>query len=113
MPTSLLHRFEHRTKAAPDVKHTHSWLDTDPLKNIVVFIPLRLSERLGKIPLKHGTGQVSMFTKAQTENLIHEIIGFFDLLLIGHECPLSRCSLALLSFQSISLKSIPQGWAKG
>jgi len=44
--------------------------------------------------MKHGTGQVSMFAKAQTENLIHEIIDFFDLLLICHERPLPPGFLA-------------------
>src|ERR1700692_3921367 len=101
MSTSLLHRFEQRTKAAPDIKHAHAWLKTDPLKHIVVFIPLRLNERLGKITIKHGTGQVSMFAKAHTENLIHEIIDLFDLLLVCHERSLSRCCLPSLWFQTI------------
>jgi hypothetical protein len=59
--------------------------------------------------MKHGTGQVSMFAKAQAENLIHEIIDFFDLLLICYERPLSCCCLASLYLQSISLKSITPG----
>ena len=43
-----------------------------------MFILLCLSEGFREIPVIESTGNVSIFTEADTDNLVHIVVGFFD-----------------------------------
>src|SRR5690348_8859433 len=54
---ALLHGFEDRPKPGANVEHPKAWLEANTLKDILVFILLRLAQGLGKIAVKQGAGQ--------------------------------------------------------
>src|SRR5690242_5896767 len=84
MSTLLFHGFKDRAKSAADVKHAKSWFEAYAIENILVFIPLGLSQSLGKIAIVHSAGEICMLSKAHTEDFIHEVIGFFDVFSSRH-----------------------------
>src|SRR5216684_8309826 len=81
---SFLHSFEYRSPPTADVKHFRTCLEIDSLQNIVVFIVLCLFQSLREIAIIESAGDIAMVTEAQTEYLIHIVIGGFNVLFSSH-----------------------------